>query len=104
MADAPGYCVYCRTNPCYCVYCRPNPCLRDAAEKTCLKPLLIDTEFHRLVTGLQDAMHVISTTDAGCASYSDAYAALSQRRKELYEWVGERTPRPAPGFTISLRF
>lgn len=72
-------------------------------------PLRVHTELHRLVTELQDAMQKVfaaapSATPEDREAYLDAYAAMSMRRRELYEWVAERTPRPRDIEATHLKF
>jgi hypothetical protein len=64
----------------------------------------VHSEFHTLVTNLQDAMQNVFTLPEGDPTFPNHYAALSQRRKELYEWVAEHTPRPAVGYYVCLKF
>jgi hypothetical protein len=72
-------------------------------------PLRVPVELHQLVTDLQDAMqHLIqlapSATPEEREAYLDAYAAYSQRRRELYEYVIERTPRTREYNAIYINF
>lgn len=96
MAEAPDYCEFCRSKP-----CKIEGTVSPHPKHT---PLHIHCEFHRLVTALQDSVQRISWAKAEDDDYGDAYAELSQRRKELYEWVAEQTPRPSPLYTIQLKF
>jgi hypothetical protein len=90
----------------YCEYCRRKGCLLPGEpEHGPQKPLLIHSDFHRLVTALQDTMQVMAHVDPlDKVAALNAYAALSLARKDLYEWVAERTPRPSLLYTISLKF
>jgi hypothetical protein len=69
-------------------------------------PVRVHTEFHRLVAGLQDAMQLVFTipADDPNGEYPDAYAALSERRRELYEWVRDHTPIPQATYAVYLKF
>lgn len=69
-----------------------------------LEQVIVHTEFHRLVTELQDAMQGVFTMEAGDPGYLDAYADLSSRRKELYEWVQRNTPRVPTLYATTLKF
>lgn len=46
----------------------------------------------------------LSTDKDGAQAVEDGYAALQQRRKELYEWVRDNTPLPDPLYTIHKKF
>jgi hypothetical protein len=67
-------------------------------------PIRVHTTFHLLVCELQDAMQKVFTMDTGCPEFGDAYAALNQRRKELYEWVAQQTERPSLLYAVFLKF
>ena len=90
----------------YCEYCRRKGCLLPGDPKhNPQSPLLIHSDFHRLVTALQDAMQRIAHVDPlDKADCLEAYAELSVARKDLYEWVAEHTPRPSFLYTIQLKF
>ena len=70
------------------------------------QPLRVHTELHRLVTEMTDASDVMVRIDPleDRDEYLDAYAAYSQRRMELYEWVMERIPRPRDLYSIYMKF
>lgn len=81
----------------------PEPKLLPRA----LRPLKVHSEFHRLLLEWEDALlHFawLSTEKDGAAAVEDGYAALQQRKKELYEWVRDNTAIPAPLYAIHIKF
>lgn len=68
-------------------------------------PLRVHTELHRLVTELQDATdRMVRVPAEDREGYLDAYAAYTQRRKELYEWVMARIERPRDIHSLLINF
>lgn len=67
--------------------------------------LRVSTEFHRLVTDVEDAWQkLFKVPDGDRQGYLDAYAALSQRKRELYEYVAKTSPPPRPLYAVTLAF
>lgn len=64
----------------------------------------VHSELHRLVTEFEDAHARLYVAPIGSQEALDAYAALSQRRKELYEWTMQRI-KPFPSvYNLHMRF
>lgn len=82
----------------------PHALVKHEAKRTVEGPVRVHTEFHRLVAGLQDAMQLVFTLPLDDTGYPDAYAALSERRRELYEWVRDNTPIPQAAYAVYLKF
>lgn len=71
------------------------------------RPLKAHSEFHRLLLDWEQALMEfcwLSTEKGGAEAVEDAYTALQQRKKELYEWVRDNTAIPSPLYTIHIKF
>ncbi len=70
--------------------------------------VIIHSEFYRLLTSYEDAVakfvSAAEKTPIDGPLLSDLYASMVARKREVHEWVSEKTPRPPIVYAMRHRF